>query len=117
MKYVVIRMRDAPSLAAIREDCILASYRKHHEMAAHRLGLRAARRMALLSATVPQDQVEEAHKRESEFLGIAVSLAADEFSLQPSRTRRRFEAAVGKALNEETDRILALIARGTPSPQ
>ncbi|GLI92390.1 hypothetical protein LMG27198_13820 [Methylocystis echinoides] len=72
--------------------------------------------MALLSATVPQDQVDDTYQRESEFLGVAVSIAADEFAL-PGGHRSRFEAAVGKALHEETDRILALITRGSLSPQ
>lgn len=93
----------------------MASYKKHHAMAAHRLGLRAARRMALLSATVPYDRVDETFARETEFLGIAINFAADEFAL--GDTRSRFEAAVSKALDEETDRISSLIARGTPSPQ
>lgn len=94
----------------------MACYKKQHATAAHWLGQKAARRMALLSATVPQDQVDETYERESEFLGVAVSLAADEFAL-PGGLRNRFEAAVGKALHEETDRILALITRGSLSPQ
>jgi hypothetical protein len=94
----------------------MACYKKHHATAAHRLGQRAARRMALLSATVPGDQVDETYRRESEFLDVAVSLAADEFAL-PGGTRNRFKAAVGRALDEETDRILALITRGSLSPQ
>ncbi|MGJ0506515.1 MAG: hypothetical protein ACR652_05130 [Methylocystis sp.] len=86
-------------------------------MAARELGLRAARRMALLSATVHHDQVDEACLRENEFLGIAVSLAAEGFALRHGGTRGRFESAVGEALDEETDRILSLITRGPSSPQ
>ncbi len=95
----------------------MTSYKKHHAAAAHQLGQRAARRMALLSATVPRDQVDETCQRESECLGIVVSLAAEEFALRLGWARSRFEAAVGKALDQETDRILSLIARGTQSPQ
>ncbi len=94
----------------------MASYKKHYEIA-RRLGQRAARRMALLSATVPADQVDETYHRESEFLEIAVSVAADEFALTRSSVRKRFEAAVGKALDNETDRILSLLAKGSAFPQ
>jgi hypothetical protein len=73
--------------------------------------------MALLSATLPRDLVDETCQRESEFLGLAVSLTADEFALPGGSARSRFEAAVGKALDKETDRILSLIAKGTASPQ
>ncbi len=72
--------------------------------------------MALMSATVPFDQVEEAYYRESEFLDIAIDLTADDLALaRPSR--KHFQAAVSKSLNEETDRILLRIARGSPSAQ
>lgn len=73
--------------------------------------------MALLSATVPRDQIDEICQRESDFLAIAVDLVADQFTLLGGGVRNRFEAAVGKALDKETDRILSLIARGTSSPQ
>lgn len=90
---------------------------KRHSTAAHQLGLRAARRMALHSSTVPAEEVDEFYYRESEFLGMAVGLAAADLELACERTRVRFEATVHKALNAETDRILALIAKGTPSLQ
>jgi hypothetical protein len=73
--------------------------------------------MALLSATVPFDQVDEACYRESEFLDMAVDITAENLALAPGRSRSRFVASVCKSLNEETDRILSLIARGSPSPQ
>lgn len=90
---------------------------KRHAVAANELGLRTARRMALQSATVPADQVDESYYRETEFLGMAVGLAAENLELGCDRTRGRFEATVRAALDAETDRILALIARGTPSLQ
>ncbi len=73
--------------------------------------------MALLSVTVPYDQVDEACYREAEFLDMAVDVTAEGLALAGGRSRIFFEAAVSKALNEETDRILVLIARGSPSPQ
>lgn len=90
---------------------------KRHAVAANQLGLRAARRMALQSATVSPDQVEESYYRETEFLGMAVGLAAEGLDLACDRTRGRFEATVRKALDVETDRILALIAKGSASLQ
>ncbi len=95
----------------------MASCKKRHTLAAHQLGERTARRMALLSATVPYDQVDETCYRETEFLGIAVSVAADGLAIKSGRIRSRFEAAVSRALNEETNRILSLIAPGSRSPQ
>lgn len=90
---------------------------KRYAVAASQLGLRAARRMALQSATVPPDQIDEFYYRETEFLGMAVGLAAEGLDLDSERTRGRFEATVQEALDVETDRILALIAKGTPSLQ
>lgn len=95
----------------------MASFKKHYADAARRLGESAARRMALLSSTIPYDQVVEECDRESRSLDVAVTLAARELVLQRGFVRSHFEAAVSKALNEETDRILSLIARGSPSPQ
>ncbi len=95
---------------------ILASYNKRHTLTAHRLGQSTARRMALLSATVPYNQVDETCYREAEFLGMAVSVAADGLAIS-KQNRSHFEAAVSKALNEETDRILSLIAPGSRSLQ
>jgi hypothetical protein len=95
----------------------MASYKKRHTLTARRLGQRAARRMALLSATVPFDQVEDNCYRETEFLGMAVGIAAEHLALQDFRTRNRFEAAVSKALDQETDRILSLIAPGSLARQ
>lgn len=95
----------------------MARLAKRHAAAANQLGLRAARRMALQSATVPADQVDESYYRESEFLGMAVGLAAENLDLACDGARGRFEASVFRALDAETDRILALIARGTPSLQ
>jgi hypothetical protein len=90
---------------------------KRHSVTANELGMRAARRMALQSATVPADQVDESYYRESEFLGMAVNMAADNLALGCDQTRNRFEATVQQALDAETDRILALIAKGTRSLQ
>jgi hypothetical protein len=73
--------------------------------------------MALLSATIPYEQVSDTCFRETEFLGMAISVAAEGLALKGGRIRNRFEAAVGKALDEETDRILSLIAPGSPSLQ
>ncbi len=95
----------------------MASQKNHHALVARRLGERAARRMALLSATVPYDQVDDACYREAEFLDMAVDVTAEGLALARGRSRSRFEAAVSKSLNEETDRILTLIARGSTSPQ
>jgi hypothetical protein len=88
---------------------------KRQVVAANQLGLRAARRMALQSATVPADQVDASYSRETEFLGMTVSVAADDLALASDRSRGRFEATVLEAFNCETDRILALIAKGTRS--
>ena len=63
---------------------------KRHAVAANQLGLRAARRMALQSATVSPDQVEESYYRETEFLGLAVGLVAEDLDLACDRTRGRF---------------------------
>lgn len=90
---------------------------KNHKAVAARLGQKAARRMALQSATVPYGQVGEECDRQSEFLGMAVDLAAEGLALRSGLLRSRFEAAVSEALHEETDRILSLIARGSPSWQ
>jgi hypothetical protein len=90
---------------------------RRHTDTANSLGLRAARRMALQSATVPADQVDETYYRETEFLGMAVDLAASHLSLACDRRRSRFEAVVRKTLDLETDRILAQIAKGPRSPQ
>lgn len=95
----------------------MATNKKYHALVAHRLGQRAARRMALLSVTVPYDQVDEAYYREAEFLDMAVDVTAEDLALAGGQIRSYFEAAVNKSLNEETDRILVLIARGSPSPQ
>lgn len=95
----------------------MASSKKHHTLTAHRLGQRIARRMALLSATIPYNQIDENCYRETEVLGMAVSVAADGLAIESRRTRSRFEAAVGKALDEETNRILSLIAPGSRSLQ
>lgn len=73
--------------------------------------------MALLSATIPFNQVDETCYRETEFLGMAVSVAADGLAIKSRQNRSRFEAAVSKALDEETDRILSLIAPGSQSLQ
>lgn len=73
--------------------------------------------MALMSATIPYAEVTDAFYRESEFLEMAVDATAEDLALAGSRSRSRFEAAVSKSLDEETDRILALIARGSLSPQ
>jgi hypothetical protein len=119
--YVVILMQVASPIARGRdricEDCVLASQKNHHALVARRLGQRAARRMALLSATVPYDEVDDACYREAEFLDMAVDVTAEGLALARGRSRSRFEAAVNKSLNEETDRILTLIARGSTSPQ
>lgn len=88
---------------------------KRHVNAADLLGLRAARRMALQSATVPADKVDESYSRESEFLGMTVSLAANDLAIASAQGRDRFEARVVETFNYETDRILALIAKGSRS--
>jgi hypothetical protein len=90
---------------------------RRHTVTANSIGLRAARRMALQSATVPAEQVDETFFRETEFLSMAVNIAADDLSLPSDRSRSRFEAAVQKTLDLETDRILALIAKGPRSLQ
>jgi hypothetical protein len=79
------------------------------------LGLRAARRMALQRATTPPDQVDEANVRETEILATAVSIAADDFAIEREASRRRFEGVVSQALDLETGRIRALLARGSAS--
>lgn len=73
--------------------------------------------MALLSATIPYREVEQTCYREAESLDMAVDVAAEVLALAGGQSRTRFEAAVSKSLNEETDRILTLIAPGSPSSQ
>jgi hypothetical protein len=96
------------------EDLDMSPISDHREIA-HKLGLQAARKMALQSATIPTEQIDETYYREVENLAKAIELAAGAFAIHYDHTRSDFEAVVSDALETETDRILSLIVKGSIS--